>query len=299
MTTWGEGIHEIPEADYHWKPTEHPCLSASVAKILLWQSPGHVYAKHPGLNPDLEREARGESKFDLGTACHQLVLENKDDIVVISADSFRGKEAKALRDLAYEAGKVPLLTHQYEAALEMAEALKGHLSRFTDRAPFIDGKPEQSIIWREGDLWFKARTDWLQNDFAYVDDYKTTASSAEPESFARRMLFQMRYDIQAAFYTRGIKALTGVDPDFRFIVQETEAPYAVSVLALDPAAEVLAEKQVQLAIDRWSHCLSTGEWPYYPEQTCFVSPPPWLEAQVLEMEETEEAPPTIFEGRAG
>jgi hypothetical protein len=283
MQFWREGIHDIPEEAYHWRPTEEPCLSASVAKSLLYQSPGHVFADHPGLNPEVQKEDRNESKFAFGRAYHDHILEGGKKIYIVEAENYRTTAAKGLRDLAIDTGKIPLLDHQHDQLLAMAEAMKKFLQNFTEFKLFENGKPEQSLIWKEGGVWCKARLDWLHNGYKMIDDLKTTSTSVNPETF-RRQFFSLHYDIQAAFYQRGMKALTGKTPDFRFVIQEIAPPYAVSCLSLDLNAQALAEVQVELAIQKWKHCLKSGKWELYPDRTCYVGTPAWLEAQIIEME---------------
>jgi hypothetical protein len=51
----------------------------------------------------------------------------------------------------------------------------------------------------------------------------------------------------AAWYLRGLKAVTGAEAEFRFVVCETRPPYAVSVVGLAPEVLQLAEKKVRRA----------------------------------------------------
>ena len=65
-------------------------------------------------------------------------------------------------------------------------------------------------------------------------------------------MFQAGFDLQAAWYLRGLRQLTGLDDAlFRFAVQETYPPYALSVIALGPDALMLAEKKCLYALEVW------------------------------------------------
>jgi len=97
-------------------------------------------------------------------------------------------------------------------------------------------------------------------------------------------MFDAGFDIQAAWYLRGLKAVTGFDATFRFAVQETFPPYALSVIGLGPDAMVLAEKRVLYALEAWRDGLATQDWIGYPRRTAYASLPPWIEAQWLEKE---------------
>jgi len=63
--------------NYHLdKSNNPPSLSRSVAHILLTQTPYHAWLAHPRLNPDYMPDE--DSKFDIGTATHAMLLEGVD-----------------------------------------------------------------------------------------------------------------------------------------------------------------------------------------------------------------------------
>ena len=277
------GVYDkVPAEQYHADRflENHVTLSASLMKILLSKTPRHAWLAHPRLNKDYLMESA--AKFDVGSAAHALLLEGHDAVVVIDADSFRSKEAREARDAAYAAGKIPLLTAQAADVVAMQIAalaqLKSHQEAFD---AFAEGKPEQTLIWQEeGGIWCRARLDWL--DLGLIWDYKTT-TSAHPDDWQRR-LFGLGGDVQEAWYRRGVKALgLSDDPQFRFIVQEASAPYALSVIGLTPAAQALGEMKAWHALETWRWCLKHDCWPGYPNQTCYIEPPAWEMGKAEEM----------------
>jgi hypothetical protein len=276
------GIYELPAAAYHRDPCPAPSLSSRIAKQLCLASPAHAWQSHPRLNPAAEHE-NGEH-FDIGTAAHALLLEGTSAIAVVDAKDYRTNVAKEARDAAYAAGQTPLLAAKWADVQAMVTCARAQLAEHKDggAAMFLDGQPEQTLIWQEGEVWCRARLDWLRA--GAIDDYKTTPhGSANPDSWTRS-LFGMGFDIQAAFYLRGLKAVTGFDATFRFAVQEPYAPYALSVIGLGPDALTLAEKKVIYALERWQACLDAGEWPGYPRRTCYAALPAWQESWWLERE---------------
>ena len=112
---------------------------------------------------------------------------------------------------------------------------------------FTNGLPEQTLVWIEqlpddpsADVWCRARLDWLRP--GAIDDYKSTSATANPETWTRTM-FSAGFDLQAAWYLRGLRQLTDLDDAiFRFAVQETYPPYALSVIALGPDADAGREE---------------------------------------------------------
>src|SRR3546814_6674292 len=121
--------------------------------------------------------------------------------------------------------------------------------------------------------------DWMPSAGRVFYDYKTTAVSANPDTYGRT-LFNMGHDFQCALYRRGIRKVLGIaDPVFEFVVQENSDPFALSVVGLPPAAIDDADTDVQQAIDLWQSCLENDLWPGYPRRTCYVAPPGYLMAQ--------------------
>ncbi len=276
------GIYTISAAEYHADPCPEPSLSSGIARVLCLSSAAHARHQHPRLNPDAVDEA--SEPADIGTAAHALLLEGEDRVTVVAAADWRTNAAKDARDKARAAGKIPLLAKAWTDVQAMVAALRPQLNRHRDGGAGMfrdDGAAEQTLIWQEDDLWCRARLDWLRP--TAIDDYKTTSGSANPDDWTRGM-FDRGNDIQVAWYLRGYKALTGVEATFRFAVQETYPPYAVSVISLGPDALTLAEKRVLYALELWSECLASNDWSGYPRRTAYASLPPWVESQWLEKE---------------
>jgi hypothetical protein len=280
------GIHRMTAEAYHADPTEAPSLSSSIARVLISQSPLHAYTQHPRLNPAFVPEEK--AAFDLGTVVHQLYLEGTDDgVEVFDYPDWKKKAAQIDRDVARAQGLTPLLTKDWQRVLEMRDALVRQLATHEARpALFADGHAEPTLVWEEDGVTCRARLDWLFDDYSVVDDLKSTSRSAAPEAWSP---FSMGYDIQAAFYLRGLRALTGVDATFRFVVVETSAPFALSVFELSPGVLDVADAKVEWAIGRWRTCVDSGVWPAYPTKVATVDLPPWAESQWADRETREAA----------
>jgi hypothetical protein len=268
------GIYEVAEEAYHADPCAEPSLSRSCLRELLVKSPKHVRFSHPKMFGAERKES--ESKFDLGSAAHSLLLEGIDKAQVIDAADWRTSKAKEQREEARVAGKLPFLVHQYEEVLAMVEAAKQQIPECSDLGItdfYKDGKAEQTLIWQEDDAWCRVRPDWWSNDRLVMLDYKT-ADTAQPEEFHRKAI-SYGYDIQDAFYTRGAYMLTGIDAKFFFVVQETSYPYICSFIALDPQFKELGHRKMAAGIEIWQQCMSSKRWPGYPSRVCHISAPAW------------------------
>lgn len=288
MTALGFGIHDLTADDYHDDPADQPSLSASIANILIGQSPAHAYAAHPKLNPELVR--KDEAKFDLGTAVHSVLLQGVDIVGVVPFDDWRKAEAKERREALRYEGKIPLLTDQAEAVWAMVDAARIQIAAHSAQPPlFSDGKAEQTLVWEDDHgVICRSRLDWLRDDYTAIDDLKTTGASADPQKWQRTM-YGIGADVQVAFYMRGVERLTGIRPVFRYVVCETYPPYQLAVVDLAPSAMTLAEMKVQRAIDLWADCLARDSWPGYDRRVASIEVPTYEEMRWLERVGMEEA----------
>lgn len=280
---------------YHADPAVDPSLSSSLAHLLCTRSPWHAWAAHPKLNPEWERVE--SDRFDVGNVVHAMLLEDVDVVHVVNAADWRTDAAKAERQEARDAGKIPLLTAQYLEVGRMISSVFAQIATHRADPPLLakPGKSELAIIWQETNgVFCRARLDWLADDLAVVDDLKTTSRSASPDVYSRR-LYEVGGDIQAAFYLRGLRRLyPDAEPVFRWIVAETSPPYAISVLTPGPDVLAVGDSKVDHALDLWKRCLDSDHWPGYPKHVVRAELPPWEEARWLERMEAIE----VLEGDA-
>jgi len=275
---------EITDEQYHADPCEVPSLSSTIASIIVKHSPYHAWVAHPKLNPDHRPTSR--QTYDLGTLAHSLLLTDGAGLRVIDMDNWRTNIAKDRRDVARSEGLTPVLRHQYDEAASMIAAAQQQLSQHDDAADLLsaDTLTEVPIAWTEttddGVTHHRAKLDNVlvcDDGSLYVWDYKTTAGTANPHEWVKRA-FDHGCDIQAAYYSRGLSALTGVSLDrirFRFVVQERAEPWALSVVALDPPAAGVGVAKMEHAIDTWRSCMLSGRWPGYSEHVVEVEAPAW------------------------
>lgn len=254
-----------------------------MVKIIVSDTMQHAWTAHPRLNPDFEPDE--DDKFDLGNAAHSLILSDPKQFAVLDYADWRKAEAQKARDDARHAGKIPLLRKNWDRVNAMVAAARAQLWGTPDFAGvFENGKPEQTLIWEEDGVWMRARLDWLPDDHAApYDDFKTS-ETADPDAWSR-IMFSVRHDIQAAFYRRGIRALgLARQPRMRFVVQETSAPYCLSVFQPSPEVLELADREIERAIRRWRWCRAADSWPGYPAKVHTIEVPGWLETARMDRE---------------
>jgi hypothetical protein len=271
LTISGDAVvRDLPHDQY----LAHPALSASGAKTLI-RPGGPARFRHERDHGRLPKAA-----FDLGHAAHAAVLGVGPVIVVVDADSWRTRAAQTERDLAYEAGRVPLLIGDAEKVADMAKALRAHpvASRVLHAGA---GEPEVSLFWHdpEHDVDRRGRVDYLrradENGRLILTDYKTCAS-ADPDALARAV-WNFGYYQQAAWYRDLVIGLgLATTAPFLFVFQETTAPYLVHVVELDPELLHIGNVRNAQALDLFRECTAADVWPGYNDAgISTVQAPTW------------------------
>lgn len=273
---------------YHADPCSTPSLSSSIAKMLIAKTPRHAWMSHPRLNPEFISAV--SENFDMGKAAHALTLNDPQRFVIIHADNYKTSAAKKARDDARQQNKIPILESRWTEVHAMVRSGRAQLSIHEDAQDAFSpgsGTPEVTLIWQEDGVWCRCRLDWLFHAYERRPfyDYKSTGESANPDDW-ERIFWRLGYDIQCAFYRRGIRAVLGIEnPTFDFVVQEVSAPFALSVVGVPSAVVEMADRKVEEALRWWKWCSRTGVWPGYPRRTCSVGVPMWVEQQWLDREE--------------
>jgi hypothetical protein len=277
MNAMKPGLHTMTAEQYHADPAPEPSLSSSIAKILLTRSPYHAMLAHPRLNASYKPDT--DSRLDLGSAAHALLLERDESAIVwVPYDDWRTNASKELREAAHNVGKLPVLT-KYQPQLQQMVVIARQFVQDSELGDILDtGSAEQTMLWHEtgpfGVMWFRARADLISADHKILVDYKTTASAA-PNDFIRQ-IGNMQYDLQTEMYTRGLKIITGVPCHMIFLVQEIDAPFSCSLVGLSNAYKEVGQSKITRAFYKWSECMANKTWPAYSNEIHWAEPPAWL-----------------------
>jgi len=205
--------------------------------------------------------------MEFGTAAHTMVLETAFFNTRYAV--FKGEGTRASKEYkefaAYNKGKLILKQEDFDRITGMVTELERHgLAR--ELLLHSTGKNEHELYWQEAGVTCKGKLDRYL-DSNVVVDFKT-AHDASPSSFNSYKARSMGYYLQAAHYQAGIRATTGSVsvPAFVFVVQETEAPFAIQVYELDQVSIDRAhERRLQL-LEVYKACLDTGVWNGYNEE---------------------------------
>lgn len=293
------GYYDFTAEEYHADPAPRPSGNTSVFAELLTKTPRHAKEAHPRLASPPEVDEEGEDvaaednkKFDLGSVAHELLLGKGQGIEVLDFKNWQTKASKEARKEAIENGLQPVLKKVYHQAEQMVAACLEQLgddpeNRDAFTAP---GRSEVPIFWQEEvfrdtekprKMWMRGMLDRQWNQHNVVYDYKTFSAGADPDKFLRWLINNGK-DIQDPFYSRGVAAIEGCSMDeirFRFVLQDTEFPYLVSVIELDQAAREWANDRAQWAIDKWAELAAKGTYRGYVPRTHYIGIPSWAQLQ--------------------
>lgn len=275
---------DMAHAEYASDPCPAPSLNQSGIPDLLDRSPYHFAYRQPRLNPygDVTEETSAQY---LGQVVHRLALGRGREISTIRHRSYRDPAAQRAKRLAIDNGRLPILESELVRALDMAEVLKQSIADVLEGAKY---QTEVPLFWIEktpfGDIWCRGCLDiWCKEKATFLDP-KALRITATPGAFGRSAA-DAGYDIQIAFYRRGLDALfpklagriRGAN-----LVLENYAPYACAPMEPDGESLAMAESDVKVAIYRFAECLYGGSWPSYPRKVQTYSTPAYRQQRALE-----------------
>ena len=288
-TTKPSLVDDMDFPTYLADPCDIPSMASSTVRAMLETAPAAVWERTKRLNPNAEDVHK--KAFDIGTAAHARIIGAGSEIDILHFDSYRTKDAKALRDEAYAAGRTPILEADMGRVDEMSEAAEAQFSEHPD-AGWIAGSiahREASIFWRETGVACRCRPDIFVQQVdgpPVIIHYKTTGMTLNGGMLGR-MAGNAGWDVIAAHYGAGVKALTGREPEQYFAIQETAPPYLTLVCRLDDAFVANGAMQRDRAMRTWARCVREKRWPAHLNRTITVELPPWHENAAVAAKDAE------------
>jgi hypothetical protein len=263
------GVYPLSASEYLADPCARPSLNRGTVQKLVEQSAAHAWMAHPRYG------RRGDPGDDddtmaVGSAVHSAFLLGENLVSEFPFDSWRSDAAKARRQDALSRGLIPLLPPRAAAVRGILDALYAFRQR---TGAFAAGKPEQTLIWKEGDIYCRARVDWLHDDpAADLWDLKVTAGLAQAEPWRNRAL-EVGADIQAVMYPHGAHKVRGQQPrGMRFCVVEDKVPHGIKVFRFDAESLEMAQAKYDRGVALWTTCQSENDWPNYPDEEETLEP---------------------------
>lgn len=272
------GFYTMTDDEYHSDPCIEPSLSSTMANQILEDTEIEAMLNQRRLNPSYE-DGKSDA-MDLGTMAHEYVLQGKLENFVICDEFYNWKKdaAKEKKAEIEAQGKIALNASTksiLDNVKDMKIALHNQLSKHQEfPLLFQKGRPEQAAFAKDGDIWLRAKLDWLDSNYPdLIVDYKTTGLSFK--QWEKNELWGGKY-IQNPHYRRTYDLITGKKSTFIFVVQRTKAPFLIKIFVLDKSYEENIEARYLCARQRFANCVRTGEWRGEPHYTVHSCPPPWV-----------------------
>ena len=263
-------VPELANADYH----AHKAIGSSGIKLIINKSPRHYWAQY--IAPDrLRKPSTAAQAF--GTAWHCAIFEperfNEEYAQVPLGLDRRTKEGKALWAEIEASGKTALA---YDAFQDIAMMVK--LAGIDDEVAKIfkleTGIAEHSMFCtdKETGVHLKIRPDFAVLPCAefpngLIVDGKT-CGDASPAGFGCNM-WNTDMALQAALYVDVFQQVIGTQqpPEFRWLAQETEVPFAHAMYSATDDLIEYGRKMYSNALPLIAECQSTDIWPGYKNGT--------------------------------
>lgn len=234
---------------------QHPAISRSQL-FKLRESPEKF--KYYMDNPEQPTPA-----FVFGQLLHAMVLqpETVDEQFAIAPICDRrttvGKKLWAEFEEQAES-KTVVTADMIEQAVAMRDKLMGN--GYVQQ--LLAGEKEKPFFWADEltQEECKCRVDCLTsiNGMNIIVDLKT-AESADTDTFMWHAI-KYGYNLQTAMYGEGVKANTGRECVFVFVVIEKKPPYAINILQADKAFVLHGFDLFRELIGTYHECKQSGNW---------------------------------------
>lgn len=266
----------LPADKYH----ADPAIGNSGIRDLM-ETPYHYWAKH--LSPR-RLPTEPTPAMQAGTLAHTLILEPQhlELRYVIRPDGLDGrtKEGKAWAAGVSSDHEIISLD-QLDVAQRQRDAIARCVPDVSAMINAIGAKTEVSAFWRDDDTGIdcKCRPDAVvpTSSGTVLIDIKT-ARHVDPRGFSRA-IWTFGYHRQAAWYTRGFEAASGVNVEqFIFVVVSTEYPFVAAAYVLDDESLQQGSDECDVALATLAECRTTNTWPAYGATAQPISLPPYARA---------------------
>ena len=251
---------EITDAEYHAEPYGD---SMSSHKLLdFMRDPAIYWAYREGVLVDEDKP-----HYAFGRAAHCYILEgseNFDDRYHVSDGPINEKTGRpfgrdtqkfaAFLEEVRQDGREFVTVDEKRSIEAMYWSAVGHT---VARNLFNVGAPEVVIRGTENGVALKGRLDWLDSAHGRIVDLKTCD---DLDRFAKTV-FEYGYNIQAAFYRRLVRLLTGHNYGVYVVAVEKKQPFRTGVWefaqttlydADEKIGELLADFRNRFHIGNWS-----------------------------------------------
>lgn len=249
---------------------DNPAISASGLKLM--QVPLVFWDKYINPNPPEKEETDAMLR---GSAFHAGFLEagEFDNRYTVMPEGLHGSSnaAKEVKKLIKESGKKVLKPG--EKSVIGIDRIKGmvesaHKHPISKLIFSLNPEIEKVFEWTDPETGEPCK---MKADIyiapcerlprGLIVDPKS-CDDASKEWFHKSIKDQQMW-IQAAFYTDGIKAIAGYEPDFLWLAQEYNRPYLNKYHPASPEIIAYGRREYRRLLNKYIECRSRNEWPGY------------------------------------
>ena len=267
------GVFEMTNDEYH----DGPGVSSSGLK-LIDRTPRHFWDRY--LNPDREPRERTPALV-LGNQIHAAILEPDEffrryyPMPKCDRRTKQGKADAEFHEQQAEAAKQETISNDNHIICQrIAENL--HKSEGAEYLFQQPGLIEKAFFWRDAatGVLCKCKPDKFLTDDGVIVDLKS-CEDAGTRAFERSIV-NYKYYISAAFYLRGVEAVTGARPSsFVFAAYEKTSPYCCALYEADAGMIAIGDAEVDRLLRIYADSVAADEWPGYPQTIQPISLPAW------------------------
>lgn len=203
------------------------------------------------------KEWKPSREMILGTLIHSLALEDRTDFAVGPNVDKRTKAGKEEWQAFCEENIGKEIITQEEEFRVMSATAKVYCL-FKSAAVTID-QVEASMFWERSGVQCKGRPDLIgtYSGNPCIIDLKTTSDFNKFD----QKFFSFGYDIQAAWYRRGLMEITSKETEFWFLVVDTEEPFFCQWVLLSGEAINKADERIDEGLEQFELCQQKNSWP--------------------------------------
>lgn len=243
----------------------------------------------------LEHPAEQTKSMKFGTLAHEALLEGSSFLAnyvvqpIFVGYTKDGKETTSMaasdvkRQYTEWISQLPrnaqiMTQSEYDRLRWMMDSLLNH--KFVQDV-LKDGLPEHKMMWRDPVSGFKCvcSHDFVSYKNDIWVDVKTTTSPKWVD-FRRNGVEKYRYDLQAAFYEKGIEAVHGKKLGDRvWIAIQSEPPWQVFVHYVDPYYMESGGLSMRNALRDLKTSIKNNSWPQAQVMVEAGEPSPWFKQE--------------------
>lgn len=266
----------MPPERYHADPA---LGNSGISKVL--QSPYHYWAAN--INPS-RPPSKPSPAMLAGTLAHTMILERDKfaERYIVRPDGLKlsTKDGKAWAD-AVPSGVTIIDAEDYSNAEQQMRAVFDQQPDVAEMIVASGSQVEVSAFWTDSEtgLACKCRPDAVAvtGGKAVLIDIKT-ARSVAPRDFSRS-IWDFGYHRQAAWYSRGFSAASGIEvAQFIFLAVTSAYPFVAAAYVLDDDSLQQGSDECDVALQLLVECHRDNKWPTHMSGIQPIGLPPYARA---------------------